>query len=172
MDFNIRPININDAADINNIRIMDGVRENILGITSERIALSQDFISNMGPNHHQYVAEIEEDGKKIVVGTCGLSVSLSQRLRHSGSIGIMVHKDFQGQGIGRKLLEEVIDLADNWLMLVRLELTVFTDNEKAMNLYKSLGFELEGTKKYAVIRNGKYDDEYIMGRYNKRLVVG
>lgn len=51
-------------------------------------------------------------------------------------------------------------------MLVRLELGVFIDNERAINLYKSLGFVIEGTKKHAIIRNGKYEDEHIMARYN------
>lgn len=69
-------------------------------------------------------------------------------------------------GIGKKLLEEILDIADNWLMLVRVELGVYTDNEKAIGLYKSLGFEKEGIKKYSAIRNGKYVDEYMMARYN------
>jgi putative acetyltransferase len=53
-------------------------------------------------------------------------------------------------------------------MLVRLELTAFVENEGAVKLYKSLGFEIEGTKKYAVIRNGEYADEYLMARYKIR----
>jgi putative acetyltransferase len=63
-------------------------------------------------------------------------------------------------------MTSLLDIADNWLMLVRVELGVFTDNEKAINLYKSLGFEIEDGKKYAVIRNGKYEYGYIMARYN------
>lgn len=55
-------------------------------------------------------------------------------------------------------------------MLVRLELGVYFDNEKALKLYKSLGFEEEGLKKYSAIRNGKYVDEIIMGRYNKNVI--
>lgn len=170
MNVNIRAIDINDANDINKIRVMDGVRENILGITSERLTKAEEFIKRLGINDHNYVAEVEENGIKKVVGCCGITVYASPRLRHSGGIGIMVHKEYQGKGIGRMLLEKVVDLADNWLMLVRLELTVFTDNQKAINLYESVGFEVEGTKKYAVIRNGKYDDEYIMARYNN--IVG
>jgi len=77
----------------------------------------------------------------------------------------MVHKDYQGMGIGKALLKEVLDLADNWLKLVRVELSVFVDNERAINLYKSLGFQIEGTKKYAAIKNGEYADEYVMARY-------
>lgn len=166
MNVNIRAIDINDAKDINKIRGMDGVRENILGITSERLTKTEEFIKRLGINDHNYVAEVEENGIKKVVGCCGITVYESPRLRHSGGIGIMVDKEYQGKGIGRMLLEKIVDLADNWLMLVRVELTVFTDNQKAINLYESIGFEVEGTKKYAAIRNGKYDDEYIMARYN------
>jgi len=166
MNLNIRPVRIEDAKYINEMRIMDGVRETIMGITSERISRSESFINGLTNNDHLFVAEVEEEGSKKVVGLVGMHVNNANRARHSAEIGIMVHRDFQGIGIGRALLNKVIDLADNWLMLVRLELAVYTDNEKAINLYKSLGFEIEGTKKYAAIRNGKYEDEYIMGRYN------
>ncbi len=166
MNISIRPINLDDAQSINEIRIMDGVRENLLALTSERISKMQAQINELTDNQHMFVAELEENGIKKVVGNIGLIVNNSARIRHSGSIGIAVNKDYQGKGIGKALLNEVIDLADNWLMLVRLELGVFTDNESAINLYKSLGFVIEGTKKYAIIKHGKYADEYIMARYN------
>jgi len=91
-------------------------------------------------------------------------VSTNHRLRHSGSVGIMVHKDYQGKGIGKALMNTLLDIADNWLMLVRVDLTVFIDNEKAINLYKKLKFVEEGIKRKAAIRNGKYEDEMIMAR--------
>lgn len=164
MDIKIRAIRVEDAEGLNELRVMDGVRENILGITSERINRSKNFIENLGNDAHMYIAEVIENGQKNIVGTVGLHVAQNPRLRHSASIGIMVHKDYQGKGIGKKLMETVIDLADNWLMLKRLELGVFKDNIRALNLYKSFGFEIEGTKKCAAIRNGEYVDEYIMGR--------
>ena len=164
MDIKIRAIRVEDAEGINALRIMDGVRENILGITSERICRSKSFIESLGNDAHMYVAEIIENGESKIIGTVGLHVFQSPRLRHSASIGIMVHKDYQERGIGKKLMATVIDLADNWLMLKRLELGVFTDNTRALKLYKSFGFEIEGTKKFSAIRNGKYTDEYIMGR--------
>jgi putative acetyltransferase len=166
MDFIIRPVKIEDAVCINEIRRQDGVRENIMGIISERATRTESFISGLTDNDHMLVAEVEEDGVKRVVGVASLSVNKSNRVRHSGSIGLMVAKEYQSVGIGRSLMVNLIDLSDNWLMLIRIELGVFTDNEKAINLYKSLGFKIEGTKKYAIIRNGKYDDEYLMARYN------
>jgi len=166
MDFTIRPIMMKDAEDINEMRRMDKVRENTLGIISERLVYTQDFINSLTENDHLLVAEVFENGVKKVVGIVGLNVNSNPRLRHSGSIGIMVHPDYQGRGIGTALLKKVIDLADNWLKLVRLELTAFVENEGAVRLYQSLGFQIEGVKKYAAIRNGEYADEYLMARYN------
>jgi putative acetyltransferase len=77
----------------------------------------------------------------------------------------MVHADYQGRGIGTALLKKILELADNWLMMVRVELTAFVENEGAVRLYKSFGFEIEGVRKYAAIREGKYADEYMMARY-------
>lgn len=169
MNLNIRAIRIEDAKFINEMRRMEGVRENILGLTSERIGRSESFINGLSEYEHLLVAEVEEDGVKKVVGNIGLHINRNPRTRHSASIGIMVHKDYQGKGIGRRLFEEILDLADNWLMLVRLELGVFVDNQRAINLYKSMGFKIEGTRKYAAIRNGKYEDEYMMARYNNLM---
>lgn len=119
----------------------------------------------MDNNTHQFIAIIaDESGSDKVIGGAGLSVFANNRLRHSASIGIMVHSDYQGNGIGCKLMETLLDVSDNWLMLVRVELSVFIDNQKAIELYKKLGFEIEGTKRKAGTRGGQYIDEYIMAR--------
>ena len=119
----------------------------------------------MDNNTHQFVVIMtDESGSEKVIGTAGLSVFANNRLRHSASIGIVVHRDYQGNGVGRRLMEALLDIADNWLMLVRVELSVFIDNQKAIGLYKKLGFEIEGTKRKAGIRGGLYVDEYIMAR--------
>ncbi len=165
MDYTIRPIRIEDASDINEMYTMDGVRENLLGLFSERISRSEEVIKSLDQNQNLMVAETVQNGVKKVVGSVSLSVSQTPRTRHTASLGIMVHKNYQGKGIGTALLEKILDLADNWLMLVRVELTVFTDNDTAVSLYKTHGFQIEGTKKYAAVRNGKYDDEYLMARY-------
>ena len=99
-----------------------------------------------------------------MIGSISLKVNANPRTRHAAGIGLMVRRDFQNQGIGRAMLEKVLDLADNWLMLVRLELTVFADNERAVHLYESLGFEREGIRRKAAVRNGVYMDEIAMAR--------
>lgn len=157
----IRPVKIEDAADINRMRTMDGVRENILGMPSERISDAEEFIRTLTSSDHMLVAELNNS----VVGCAGLSVSSKPRMCHMGGVGIMVHTDYQKQGIGKALMTAILDIADNWLNLKRVELCVFIENVAAIALYRKLGFVVEGTKKYAAIRNGMYADEYIMARY-------
>lgn len=167
MEFYIRPINSGDGKGLNELRRMPGVFENILGIPSERIQQNEDFVVNMDSNQHQFVAISKvQDNKELIVGTAGLSVNGSHRMRHSGNIGIMIHKDYQNQGVGSALIAALIDVADNWLMLVRLELTVFEKNERAIHLYEKFGFEKEGLKRLAAIKEGKYENEYLMARIN------
>ena len=167
MEFTIRPINISDAKGINELRRMPGVFENILGIPSERLKRNEDHILGMDANSHSFVAVLNEtNGEEKIIGSAGLTVNSNPRLRHSAGVGIMVHKDFQNKGVGTALMEAIIDIADNWLMLVRVELSVYTDNQRAIHLYEKFGFQKEGIKKMAAIRSGKYTDEITMARIN------
>jgi len=75
-----------------------------------------------------------------------------------------VHDTWHAKGVGTTLMKALIDLADNWLNLARLELNVYTDNEPALRLYKKLGFEIEGTQKKYAFRDGSYVDAYAMAR--------
>jgi L-phenylalanine/L-methionine N-acetyltransferase len=99
-----------------------------------------------------------------VAGHLGLSTEPRPRRKHVGGIGMSVHDDFQGQGVGTALMEAAVDMADNWLNLLRLELTVFVDNEPAVRLYKKCGFEIEGRLRRHSFRAGNYEDVYYMAR--------
>jgi len=61
-------------------------------------------------------------------------------------------------------MEAALDLADNWLNLTRVELTVYTDNAAGIALYKKFSFEIEGTYRRYAFRNGEYADAYSMAR--------
>jgi putative acetyltransferase len=86
------------------------------------------------------------------------------RRRHVGAIGISVHAEWQGKGLGKELMRAIIDLADNWLNLTRLELEVYADNEAAIRLYERFGFEVEGTLRQHAFRDGRFVDSKVMGR--------
>lgn len=99
-----------------------------------------------------------------VIGSISLHAATRPRLRHKGEIGMMVRDDWQGKGVGSAMMQAVIGLADKWLNLARLELTVFVDNEPAVALYRKFGFEIEGTLRMFAFRDGEFVDAYTMAR--------
>jgi putative acetyltransferase len=110
------------------------------------------------------VAEI--DGR--VVGCASLQPLGSPRMRHAARCGLMVHPGFWNRGVGSALVESMLDLADNWLNLRRIELTVYTDNAAAVHLYQKYGFVIEGTNHEYAFRGGEYVDVYTMARLRPR----
>lgn len=80
---------------------------------------------------------------------------------------MFVHDDYQNRGIGSQLIEAVIDLGENWLNLMRLELTVYTDNPSAIHLYEKYGFVIEGTLRKYALRAGTYVDAYAMAKVSE-----
>jgi putative acetyltransferase len=110
---------------------------------------------------YSLVASVDNE----VVGSLGLRTFPDRpRRRHVGQIGMAVRDDWHGKGVGTALMEAAIELADNWLNLTRLELTVFVDNAPAIALYEKLGFTTEGTLADYVFRDGEYVDCFTMAR--------
>lgn len=98
------------------------------------------------------------------MGHITLFMTTKVRDRHCAGLAIAVNPDMQGKGVGKVLMQEAINQADNWLNLVRLELEVHADNHGATTLYESVGFQLEGTKKLSTFKGGKYVDMLLMSR--------
>lgn len=98
------------------------------------------------------------------VGNLAMWTVASLRRRHVGEIAMAVHDDWQGKGCGQALMDAALNLADGWLDLHRLELQVFTDNDRARRLYERCGFGIEGTLKQFAFREGAYIDVFAMAR--------
>jgi len=115
------------------------------------------------PNTEDYLLVALAEGR--IVATAGLHpVSKSPRRSHARMLGMSVADEFQGRGVGTALMKALLDLADNWLNVTRVELTVFTENERAIALYRKHGFEVEGTHRAYALRHGKYADTHTMAR--------
>ena len=83
---------------------------------------------------------------------------------HVAGLGMAVHDGWIGRGVGGMMMREVIDIAERWLGLRRLELTVYTDNVLALALYRKFNFALEGTHRAYALRDGMLVDAYTMAR--------
>lgn len=159
-DIVIRPVHEDDAPAVWRIARQHGVIETILTLPSDRLQQRIETLKGLTADDHWFVAEVGGE----VVGLAGMHVGTG-RLRHSGYVFLFVAREWQRQGIGGRLLEALLDVADNWLMLRRVELTVFADNTCARALYERYGFVVEGLRKMSVISDGQLHDEYLMARY-------
>lgn len=101
------------------------------------------------------------DGKIVGIGT--ISSSHIIKSRHSGELGIVVAQEYQGKGIGTSIIQQLIDWAKGNEVTTRIQLDTRTDNELAVKLYQSFGFEIEGCLKNSTLLDGKYYDLYVMG---------
>jgi diamine N-acetyltransferase len=73
----------------------------------------------------------------------------------------------RSKGFGSETTKLIMDYAFNTLNLNRVQLHVAVKNEKAINVYKKIGFEIEGTLRQAMYQDGKYHDFYVMGLLKK-----
>lgn len=96
------------------------------------------------------------------VGNCALNGFGRFRFRHRVSLGIALYQKFTGMGIGKVMLETIINLAKE-MGYEQVELEVVADNERAIALYKKIGFEICGTTPNAMkYKDGTYADEHKM----------
>lgn len=108
------------------------------------------------------------DGERLV-GSAGLHpVGPQARRRHAMMLGISVHPDAQGRGVGAALMAALMRQADDWLGVLRVELTVFVDNAPAIRLYERFGFAHEGRLRAYALREGRYVDVFTMARLHPR----
>lgn len=79
-------------------------------------------------------------------------------------IGLAIgRRDNWDQGYGTDAMRLIINYAFRELNLRRLQLTVFEYNQRALQVYRNLGFQHEGTFRKFLERDGKVYDMYLMG---------
>ncbi|MDD8049145.1 MAG: GNAT family N-acetyltransferase [Thomasclavelia sp.] len=96
-----------------------------------------------------------------IVSVGSLTTSSSKRLDHHTNLGISVLKEYWHMGIGKMMVEELIDYAKNHKIEI-IDLEVKADNVNAISLYKKLGFKEFGYyKDYFKIDNEYFDAVYM-----------
>jgi ribosomal protein S18 acetylase RimI-like enzyme len=100
------------------------------------------------------------DGADLL-GIAGFVVRRGAKESHKGLLwGMYVRPAARRTGVGRRLVEAVIDFARRHVEL--LQLTVVSDNQRAQRLYASLGFVEYGIEKHSLKQGGRYFDEILM----------
>lgn len=158
-DIVIRAARPDDCHGVAALANLPGFRWGTLRMPHQTPEETRKLIEGRSPGSFFVVAVL--DG--TIIGSAGLDRYRGRR-EHVGSIGMGVHDDYCGKGVGSRLLKELLGIADDWLNLKRVELTVFIDNAPAIALYKRNGFEIEGTHKAYAFRGGSFVDAYAMAR--------
>ncbi|MES0879565.1 GNAT family N-acetyltransferase [Roseibium sp. SCP14] len=148
-----------DAEAITALQNMPGYRAGTMRMPYPR----EKDVKSQIENRSGEVVSLVAVQEGIIVASAGFTRFSGRRI-HAAIMGIGVHDDYTGRGIGRALMSELLEVADNWMNIRRLELTVFTDNVPAIRLYERAGFEIEGTLRSFGFRNGEYADAYSMAR--------
>jgi putative acetyltransferase len=166
MSISVRRATVQDAAAYARVMGDPGVFPGLMQMpyTSEEVWRAR--LTDMGaPGKTDLMLLAQLDN--AIVGTAGLHpASPHMRRRHAWMLGISVLPEAQGQGVGSALMTAICDYADHWAGALRLELGVYTDNVRAIGLYKKFGFEIEGTLRGYALRDGQFVDTYAMARFH------
>jgi ribosomal protein S18 acetylase RimI-like enzyme len=100
-----------------------------------------------------------------IVGEGSIVALPPARCRHVGVVALGVHPQAQRLGVGRALLGALLEDA-RAARLVRIELYVRADNERARALYASEGFTQEAVRRCFVrLDDGSFVDDLVMVRF-------
>lgn len=166
MTITVRRTSLKDAAAIARIMGDPGVYPGLMQLpyTDEDLWRAR-LTDSLAPGKADLLLCAELDGE--TVGSSGMHpVHASLRRRHAMVLGISVLPHAQRRGVGSALMQAMCDYADRWANVLRLELNVYTDNERAIALYRKFGFVIEGTFKAYALRDGRYVDSHAMARFH------
>ncbi|MDI6534686.1 GNAT family N-acetyltransferase [Bacillus mycoides] len=167
LTYTVRSAVQTDAEQLSEIRVqIDGETENM-----DREA-GEGFIDKIG--FQKIIKTDSEEMKNLflvaevhnrIVGFSRGEGSNLKRLSHKVEFGVCILREFWGYGMGKSLLQQSIQWADE-NEVKKISLQVLEKNEKAIQLYKKLGLEVEGIlKNDKKLSDGKYYNTVVMGRF-------
>ncbi len=116
---------------------------------------------NASPDEAMIVCVV--DGK--VVGNCEINFRTGMKTKHRCSVAIALISEFWNQGIGTRMFQELIRLAENREGVMQMELEFVEGNDRARHLYEKMGFRITGVRPNGIrLKDGTLLNEYMMVR--------
>lgn len=97
----------------------------------------------------------------LLVAECDFAAHPRRRFAHVADIVISVRTSYRDEGIGKMLLECALEEAKRIGVKV-LTLTCFLENERAIHIYESFGFQRLGILPKSIYYRGQYVDKLLM----------
>lgn len=165
----VRPLSVEDAADFNHVVGVVARERRYLRFTdAPPMESTVEFLEKSLGAGNPHLAAVAA-GK--LVGWCDVCRHSFEIEAHVGTLGIGLLPEFRGKGIGKALLDMTIAAAER-LDFLRIELTAFSDNLRAIALYETRGFVHEGVLRAAARFGGEYRDIVQMARLDPELLKG
>lgn len=109
---------------------------------SHTVAEEAEYLQKKADSENEIEIMAFIDGK--LAGIAGIdAVGAKYKVKHRAEFGISILKEYWGLGIGRALMNACVQCAKE-AGYVQLELYVVADNERAIALYQSVGFQEYG----------------------------
>lgn len=163
IDTIIRQAEPNDARALIGLTKHVGKETNYLTFGPEGIDLTvaqeMDLIQTFAVSEKNLMLVVEVDDQ--IIGMGNLATFGSQKQAHVAEIGLSLIQEYWGYGIGKLLMEDLLDFAREVDLKV-ITLEVVKDNQRAVKLYERFDFEIVGTLKQRLKHNCTYYDSYIM----------
>lgn len=160
----IRPVKTEDTEQLYKISVESSVSRGINNLAFVDALGMKKLIDGLTDLDHFFVLETETQPVELCAGLL-LSVSPLSSKRRNASMELMVGKKWQSQGLGKALMHAALGLADDELMLERIEVEIGVENTGALKLYKSFGFKVEGVARdWSMLPQGGYIDAYLLAR--------
>lgn len=97
-----------------------------------------------------------------IIGQCEISNSEWDAASHVGVLGIIINKSFRNRGVGKALIDFAIHESHRINNKKKIVLSCFSNNKRALHLYKKLGFKKVGVLKKQFYLKSEYYDEVMM----------
>jgi ribosomal protein S18 acetylase RimI-like enzyme len=118
------------------------------------------FLASVKQEQNALIVVAEKEEK--IISIASITSSQNPRNKHVGTLGIVVEKSYSGLGLGRQLMIDLIEWVRTNKQTKKIELVTREDNQRAISLYRELGFQTEGLKEKDTYINGVYYNTMLM----------
>lgn len=150
----------------------DALLRHVSAVAAEEVYLQTEKVEKSPAQEREWILGFDGRRGLLLVATLADRLVGSADFRrgeqaknaHVAQLGIALQPEVRGQGLGRAMMEEGVEWARS-VGIRKLFLGVFSTNERAIALYRSLGFEEEGRLRGQVLLRGVPADLLLMSRW-------
>ena len=147
---------------------------NVVGGETDFLSFGKDEFKKEREEYEAYIETVSKEENSImllatidsqIVSIATINSSQKERTKHVGTLGIVISETYTGLGLGKILMNELSEFANQNGITKKISLVTREDNVVAIELYKKLGFEVEGVLKKDNLIRGQYYDTIAMGLF-------